>query len=103
MHVTSLSTATSNDGVVVRQYSDDSQACIKFTPRPDFSSQLQCCLTLAAWAVLTSTWLTLNCVFLSIDKCDLLLTSTARQAPLVGGLTLRSRVYRELFAPAYPE
>ena len=90
MHVTPLATATSTDGVVVRQYSDDSRACIEFTIRPDFSSQLQCCLTLAAWAVPTSAWLTLNRVFLNIDKCDLLLTSTARQAPLVGPVPLQS-------------
>ena len=89
MHVTPLAIATSTDGVVVRQYSDDSRACIEFTIRPDFSSQLQCCLTLAAWAVPTSAWLTLNRVFLNIDKCDLLLTSTARQAPLVGPVPLQ--------------
>ena len=89
MYVTPLASATSTDGVVVRQYSDESQACIEFTPNPDFSSQLQCCLILAAWAVLTSACLTLNRVFLNVEKCDILFTSTARQAPLVSTTPLQ--------------
>ena len=86
MYVTPLASATSTDGVVVRQYSDESQACIEFTPNPDFFSQLQCCLILA---VLTSAWLTLNRVFLNVEKCDILFTSTARQAPLVSTTPLQ--------------
>ncbi len=81
--VAPLADVTATDGVVVRQFSDDSQACKRFALLPDFSAQRQCCNAIAQWAIKTNTWLTSNRVQLNIDKSTLLFTSTTRQAALV--------------------
>ena len=83
MCVAPLADVTATDGVIVRQFSDDSQACKRFALIPDLSAQLQCCDALAQWAVKTNIWLTSNRVQLNISKSTLLYTSTTRQAALV--------------------
>ena len=83
MCVAPLAGVTATHGVIVRQFSDDSQACKRFALLLDLSAQRECCNALAQWAVKTNVWLTSNRVQLNISKSTLLYASTTRQAALI--------------------
>jgi hypothetical protein len=74
IYVTPFAEATTTEGVLVRQFSDEKQARSRFALKEDFSSQSQCRTRLGWWFEKTDAWLTINHVQLNIPKSKLIYT-----------------------------